>query len=152
MTEAKKPSTTRKKAPPKPNQIWEGMTVKQFDAAKETFSNAATVLRLNEWHLKLNTFPTTDEDVWAEVHITYGQKRARVDITKEWNDLDAHTQRRIAFHELLHIYFDGITKHLDRVLPSLIGDPATSVVVDNVHEQIEKAVDAIAESFAQLKG
>lgn len=152
MTEAKKPSTTRKKAPPK-DQMWEGMTVKQFDAAKETFSNAATVLRLRDWSFKLHHFPLDDEDTIAEIDVVFGQKRASIRICREWNDLDADTRQRVALHEMLHVFMDPTLRYLERTLPTLIGEPAKTAVCDAVHEQIEQAVDAIAESFVQvLKG
>jgi len=102
---------------------------------------------LGDWHITLDKM-LPNGDALAQVHITYGQKRARIQLSRQFKRLPREGQRQTLVHELVHC-------HLERVrLSSLnwtgpLGKKATQMAVNEVHDHIEFAVDAIATAWAE---
>lgn len=130
--------------------LWTGFTEADARALLDYVVDLAERLRLRDWTFSIDRFPLADEDdAYAATTITFGQRRATIALCRDWPNLDAQKKRRVIAHELLHCHFDGPLRHVERVLPVLVGKPASTPIIDKVHEDTELAVDTIAEAFAE---
>lgn len=132
-----------------PRERWAGMPVAHFEDLVDYLAVLGGHLELRDWTLSLYRLPLDDdEEAFAQVVPTYGQKRATVHLCRDFAKLDPDTALRVLVHELLHCHLDSVERHLDEVLPDLVGKPIADLIGAAVHERIEFAVDAIADAIA----
>lgn len=119
---------------------------------KKTYSvilytrSLAKLMGLGEWELVLDENPACD-DCLAEIDSTYGQRHAKLSICKQWDTLDADTQRATIVHELLHVHLAHYSQLAFDMLNALDnGSSKAGTAAMNLCE--EYVVDAMALAWA----
>lgn len=104
-------------------------------------------LELRDWTLVLEPEPP-DQDIEAHVRPLFGRRVAALRFSTQFRGLDADRQRYVVCHELVHLHLDRISTYLENDLEALVGKPAHAVVWSRHVEDVEMAVDGMAEAFA----
>lgn len=131
--------------------MWPGMTRKEFERTKRYLRELADPMGLRDWSFHLGRIPLEESSGnLATVQPTYGQRDAVIRLCIDFPTKSSDERRYILVHELLHCHLDRIMTPFreNRVVWRLLGSAAADVIDDQVRENIEHAVDAIAREWA----
>ena len=108
----------------------------------------ADAMGLRDWEFILSETPS-DEDTWAQVCPTEGQKHAAIQVCKEFRGIAPEKQRMVVVHELLHCHHahtqDIVRIHVGRFL----GQHAYDAFMDSWRLAHEYAIDGVACAWAE---
>jgi hypothetical protein len=105
-------------------------------------------LHLSDWRIDILTDPCED-DCYASIHPTYGQRQANLNLSTDFRDLDPSRANRSLVHELLHCHAAGVQHHVqDGHFRRLMGDPAYSMWRVGFDQHHEDQIDAVARVLA----
>ena len=133
------------------NRVWPEMSRKNFERTKVYLRTLADGLGLRDWSFELARAPLDPHSGnVATIVPTFGQREAVVTLCHDYPTKSPDYRRYVLVHELLHCHLDRIMTPFreNRVLWRLIGAAAADVIDDQVRENIEHAVDAIAREMA----
>lgn len=119
------------------------MTEKQRRRLARYIRDAADVLGLRDWEVRLDSEPCeaeADASVWTvrDIHV------AHIQVSADFAALPPARQRHVIAHELAHIHMDGDLDYLDGFLPAMIGTHAwvpLRAALLTLHEQ---GIDGVA--------
>ncbi len=136
---------------PTQDQLWPEMKVEYFKILGVWVRNAAAFLGLRDWEIMLSyNSLEEDSDAYATIHVVENQKRARINMMKDFAYIPEPEQRRALTHELMHCHLDHLEDFLRMPLHSQLGSSAASVLLSVLHSHIEKTTDAIATELATV--
>jgi hypothetical protein len=104
-------------------------------------------IELRDWTLVLEPDPP-EQDIEAHIRPIFGRHVAYLRFSTQFRGLDSERQRYVVCHELVHLHLDRISTYLENGLDDLVGRPAHAVIWQRHREDIEMAVDGIAEALA----
>jgi hypothetical protein len=97
----------RKKKPTVHRLLWDGMTVTEWEYASRYIRDAADIMALRDWIVKLSRTPADDLSCAAMNHTTYGRRRMLVSLGLGWGRYSASEKREYIAHELLHAHWEA---------------------------------------------
>jgi len=128
------------------NFVWNGMREKQFKELTRYMRWVADEIGLRDWTLTIRRSPLDiDDDAFARVDCTYGRRLATVTLCKDFAQLDHDVQRHCLLHELLHCHLDPLHSLWANAVPEVVGKAAWMIFDNASRQQIEFAVDALAD-------
>jgi hypothetical protein len=138
---------------PELDPVWPYMPKKDFMRIGAYIRNVANQFGLRDWYLSLAWSPITDEedsDAMACITRTYGQRHATIRVMADFALLPPQQQSHALVHELLHLHLDDVEFLARETLQDSMGELAYGMYRSLLHAEIEKAVDNMALSMAEL--
>ena len=103
---------------------------------------------LRDWHFLLDHEPPEQDEAWASIFPTYGQRRAVIHFAVDTRDRPTDTLRRIVVHELMHCHHDRMDG-VYRTAAEQMGQQARLVSMESWRSTLENATDDIASAWAE---
>lgn len=126
------------------------MTSTQRRALEKYIRYLLRALDLSDWAIAIKEPLDADDEAWARITPTYGQRRAALSLCPDFEQLPPEKARGILVHELVHCHTSGIQHHVESdELEGLLGKGASLLWVGAARQFIEGAVDAIAVVIAR---
>jgi hypothetical protein len=109
----------------------------------------ADEMGLRDWTLTFKSEPLDDsEGAWARCQPTDGEKRATIEVCKEFRTEDADIQRMAIIHELVHCHMASVQFFARNDLSEMLGKSGM-LMQQGLERDIEYAVDGIAVAWAE---
>lgn len=108
---------------------------------------AADALELRDWTFDLMRKPS-EEDAYAMVWPTYGQRNARIAFCANFRDLEPELQRGTVVHELIHCHLAALQSQMENDLDGHLSSVAESLFFRSVRRNLEYAVDGLERAIA----
>lgn len=125
------------------------LTKKQLKALDPWILELLHGCRLTEWTIRLaKDLLPRDSDAAAQVRCIYGRKIAHIQLGPEWMASSPTERRHVMVHELIHCHLDAACRFMENELETLVGKPAALVAERGFNQDLEFAVDALAEALA----
>lgn len=132
---------------PQESSVWDGMTLRQFDALADYTRECANKLELRDWTIRLSKIPC--ESQIATCRTTFGQKVATVAIHREiLKETDEEIRQTVA-HELMHCHDSALREVINESIPAMIGSLAWAALEPAIRQQRELLVDTVANIVAK---
>lgn len=120
------------------------MNARQHRSLARYIREAADVLGLRDWDVRLDEVPEADPNNAASVSCVRERRVAHIQVAPEFVHMEPAEQRHVIAHELAHIHMDGDLEYLSEVLPSLIGGVAWTGIEAAVRTLHEQGIDGVA--------
>lgn len=125
------------------------MTDAELKVLGEYIRARADEMGLRDWTLTVKDQPLDDsEGAWARCEPTDGEKRATIEVCKEFRTEDADIQRMAIIHELVHCHTASVQFFARVDLSEMLGK-AGMLMQQGLERDIEYAVDGIAVAWAE---
>jgi hypothetical protein len=103
----------------------------------------ADLCDLRDWELHV-IVGGVEEDTLATCEPTFGQRRAKINITETWHDLPEDELRSTVVHELVHCHLGALDHLVSQLGAAVLDEPAGKVFDAAYSHQVEYATDALS--------
>lgn len=119
----------------------------ELDAYVRTLAN---LLGLTDWAFQITTGTLDSSDNLAEIAPVYGQRRASIHLSPDWQTWAAADLRSTLTHELLHCHTADIAELVEATHADALNQHARTVADRTFELALEHCVDAIAVAVARF--
>lgn len=115
---------------------------------REYTETLASCMGLADWTIEI-TFEVCGDDAHAEIECVYGQRLARISVSKNWLSMSRESQRSTLVHELVHALLAPLSQMAYDMVNSLTtNEGAQDVAKAALTGSEEWVVDPIAIAWA----
>ena len=106
------------------------------------------ILRLQDWTITLDWSISKDHDVYATIISNPDQKRATLNLTIKFLELDNKERSQTLVHELMHCHLFALHYLTEKSIEQACSKKVSEMFLVGFDCEIEKATDAIADVLA----
>lgn len=111
---------------------------------------AKTVMRLNDWDIKINWEKNSGKEALASIEEMPYSKHATIMLSQEFLSLDEAARRQTLLHELMHCHVFPLQRLGEEVAEKVLKKDALAVFNAAHCAQVETLVDTLADVLAGL--
>jgi hypothetical protein len=106
------------------------------------------IMRLQDWTITMDWSISKDQDVYATILSSPDQKRATLNLTLKFLELDSKERSQTLVHELMHCHLFSLHYLTEKSIEQACSKKVSEMFLVGFDCEIEKATDAIADIIA----
>jgi hypothetical protein len=106
------------------------------------------IMRLQDWTITLDWSISKDQDAYATILSSPDQKRATLNLTLKFLELDSKERSQTLVHELMHCHLFSLHYLAEKSMEQASSKKVSEMFLVGFDCEIEKATDAIADIIA----
>ena len=106
------------------------------------------IMRLQDWTIMMDWSISKDQDVYATILSSPDQKRATLNLTLKFLELDSKERSQTLVHELMHCHLFSLHYLTEKSIEQACSKKVSEMFLVGFDCEIEKATDAIADIVA----
>lgn len=118
------------------------------DALGRYVRDMADLMGLRDWTVGIASDPPEDDEANASVEVTFGRRYAMIKFSATWTERAPEEMRQTVVHELAHCHLWSMNQRICD-LHNLLGTGTYEVMEKAYRENLELAIDAIAQAWAE---